>query len=319
MARDARAPPPPHTHALRARMPPLLITLFMLSVLPPHVDSAIGALSSIDNLWQETAPAHSSTVPALHPRVQLVGRWRRNPTLGSADHDHPGTEIRLRVSSGTTGVSLNLKQQHNCTGRYGSSYQPNYYVVLVDGVVQPGFANATFSTAFVSNVSTTTVSIARGLNSAMAHDIRVFKSSEAQWASDVPTPNFVTLLSIELHGTAAQLLEPAPLPQRQIEFLGDIITAGYCNILWVADIDRHHTNRSNLESFWLSWPTRICESLGASCNTAAWSGYALIKSKFCGKPVTMPEIYNRTLATVAVADWRSTTIRGSHLDELGMF
>ena len=54
--------------------------------------------------------------------------------------------------------------------------------------------------------------------------------------------------------------------------------AGYCNLLWAPDIDRHKTNRSNIESFWLSWPTRTCEALGAECHTAAWSGFALTHS-----------------------------------------
>ena len=79
--------------------------------------------------------------------------------------------------------------------------------------------------------------------------------------------------------------------------------AGYCNLLWTPDIDRHKTNRSNIESFWLSWPTRTCEALGAECHTAAWSGFALTHSHFCDKPVTMPEIWERTLASDDNADW----------------
>lgn len=38
--------------------------------------------------------------------------------------------------------------------------------------------------------------------------------------------------------------------------------------------------------------------LQASCHTAAWSGFALTRSHYCNKPVTMPEIWQRTLATV---------------------
>ena len=245
----------------------------------------------------------STSYAPLGPNVQLVGRWRLNKQEGTADHDMPGVEVRLRVSKGTTAVALSLTQQHNFTGKYGS-YQPNYYVVLVDGVVQPGFANATFSTAFVSNVSATVIAVATGLDASAPHDIRIFKSSEAQWAADVPSPNFVTLHAVHVTGSpSAGLLPPPPLPKRRIEFIGDSITAGYCNILWVKDIHRHKTNRSNVESFFLSWPTRICESLGADCHTAAWSGYALIKSKFCNKPVTMMDVFNRTLASVAQADW----------------
>lgn len=197
-------------------------------------------------------------------------------------------------------VAINLRQQRPATG-----FQPNYFVVIVDGMIVPGFANATFSTATVTNVTGgTSITLATSLDPTTSHSIRVFKSSEAEWAWDVPEPNYVTLCSVTLVGLGSpSLLPPAPLPSRKLEFIGDSITAGYCNILWVPDIDRHHTNRSNLESFWLSWPTRLCEAANAVCHTAAWSGFALMKSKYCGKPVTMPEVFRRTLASVNSSDW----------------
>jgi hypothetical protein len=80
-----------------------------------------------------------------------------------------------------------------------------------------------------------------------------------------------------------------------------------CLLQTVPDIHRHKTNRSNLESFFLSWPTRTCELLGAECHTAAWSGFALTHSHFCNKPVTMPQIWKRTLATASTSDWNFST------------
>ena len=46
---------------------------------------------------------------------------------------------------------------------------------------------------------------------------------------------------------------PAWRPDRRLEFIGDSLMAGYCNLLWSPDIHRHKTNRSNIESFWLAW------------------------------------------------------------------
>lgn len=116
-------------------------------------------------------------VPASSDLVQLVGRWRvnsewqhRNDGMSDArdgaaiastnvswrDCDHPGTEVRVRVT-GATQVAVDMTQQRPASTKY-SSFQPNYFVVVVDGVIQPGFANATFSTANISNVTATRAS-----------------------------------------------------------------------------------------------------------------------------------------------------------------
>ena len=91
------------------------------------------------------------------------------------------------------------------------------------------------------------------------HDVRIFKSSEAQWAAPVPSPNYITLDAVVLTGAGAAVLPQPPPgpPPRRLEFIGDSITAGYCNLLWVPDINRHKTNRSNIESFWLAWPVKL--------------------------------------------------------------
>ena len=219
----------------------------------------------------------------------------------------------MRIHKATR-VSIDLRQEHPPqTPQHGHEYggfQAQYFVVLVDGVVaqlNSTFANATFGTGLCSNVTDTRYVIADNLDPTTPHDIRVFKSSEAQWAVSVPEPNFLTLRAIWLAstkaGSAPAILDPPPLPRRKIEFIGDSMMAGYCNILWVPDIDRHKTNRSNIESFWLSWPTRVCESVQAQCHTAAWSGFALMRSRYCNKPVTMPEIWRRTIASANKSDW----------------
>ena len=147
----------------------------------------------------------------------------------------------------------------------------------MDGVVVPGFANATFSTAQFENNTRSNITAVGGLDPGRAHSIRVFKSTECQFAASSPSPNFLTLFAVRLVGASSSRLraQPAMLHQptnptaRKLEFIGDSMMAGYCNLLWAPDINRHKTNRSNLESFWLSWPTRTCETLGAECHTAA--------------------------------------------------
>ena len=272
---------------------------------------------------QKTCKARAQTI-LQHGQVEEVrilpsDKWlqfsgRVRPDGQAVSFDHPGVELRLRVA-GASSVSVELLQQRAPPVKVGhntyASFQPHYFVVVVNGSVVPGFANATFSTAECQNTTATTITAVAGLDASASHDVRIFHSSEAQWAASVPAPNWLTLTAVVLAGgrdasgsNGPGLLELPPWrPTRRLEFVGDSITAGYCNLLWVPDIDRHKTNRSNIESFWLSWPTRTCEALGAECHTAAWSGFALTHSHFCDKPVTMPEIWERTLASDDKADW----------------
>lgn len=72
------------------------------------------------------------------------------------------------------------------------------------------------------------VVLASGLDSSQTHEVRLFKSSEAQWAEDEAEPNYVTVRAIIATGpTAPSLLPPTQLPNRRLEFVGDSITAGY--------------------------------------------------------------------------------------------
>ncbi len=68
--------------------------------------------------------------------------------------------------------------------RPAAGFQPNYFVVLVDGVVQPPAApavsNATFDTGASANWTATLYPVAKGLDPTKAYDIRIFKSTEAQ-------------------------------------------------------------------------------------------------------------------------------------------
>jgi hypothetical protein len=75
--------------------------------------------------------------------------------------------------------------------------------VAVNGSVVPGFANATFGTNECQNVTATSITAAGGLDAAVVYDLRIFKSSEAQWAATVPEPNWLTLVAVVLDGAAA--------------------------------------------------------------------------------------------------------------------
>jgi lysophospholipase L1-like esterase len=124
------------------------------------------------------------------------------------------------------------------------------------------------------------------------HDVRVLKATEADWNAGSPLPNYLTFSGIEAAGGAAALPQP-PLPARRLEFLGDSITAGFCNTDCVWG-DRLADNK---EAFGASWDAQLGALLDAQIHTAAWSGLGMVHN-CCGGNTTMPSIFGRTLATV---------------------
>eukprot|EP00602_Paraphysomonas_sp_CaronLab_P004425 CAMPEP_0185034088 /NCGR_PEP_ID=MMETSP1103-20130426/23639_1 /TAXON_ID=36769 /ORGANISM="Paraphysomonas bandaiensis, Strain Caron Lab Isolate" /LENGTH=254 /DNA_ID=CAMNT_0027570601 /DNA_START=554 /DNA_END=1318 /DNA_ORIENTATION=+ len=123
------------------------------------------------------------------------------------------------------------------------------------------------------------------------------KVTEADWNNPNPTPNY-----IDFHGFIIDSGDIIPLPDppiRRVEFVGDSITAGYCNMCKGAD---EGAEGYTLESFGASWPTLVCDAFQADCHTAAWSGLGMVRN-CCGGDVFMPEIYTRALASVSGSVW----------------
>jgi len=111
-------------------------------------------------------------------------------------------------------------------------------------------------------------------------------------------PNYVSFAGFKVHG-AGHAVVPPPLPERKIEFLGDSITAGFCNECSYtppASVANDHG-----ESFAASWDLRMGAILGAQVHTVAWSGLGMVRN-CCGGNTTMPAIFDRTLATVNTAN-----------------
>merc|ERR1719469_973958 len=136
--------------------------------------------------------------------------------------------------------------------------------------------------------------------SSAAHEIRIMKTTEPERNDREPSPNWGTFHGLSLD--SGSVTSPSkPRRQRRIEFIGDSITAGYCNLCkgpgpFDALASPDVAGGEAQESFALSWPTVICEKLGADCSTLAWSGLGLIKN-CCGGNTFMPEIWTRTLST----------------------
>jgi len=253
------------------------------------------------------------TIQPTDPALQYIGRMETTPT-GNLRFDMPGCEIRGRVSlAAPSHISASLSQRHlpppaNPGGNSkNSGFQPNHFVVWVDGVRQGlGGHNATFVT---DSSQEDAVPVSFNLTTAGAavppgqHDIRILKATEADWNGGDPIPNYVTFHGLTITTTTMPLerpraVPPPPLPARKIEFLGDSITAGFCNEC------RSKEHDSNEEAYGATWDFQIGQLLNAQVHTAAWSGLGMVHN-CCGGNTTMPSIFSRTLATVNVDNtWR---------------
>ena len=193
---------------------------------------------------------------------------------GSLAFDMPGCELRLRLElSVRSDVSILLGQQNAGTPQ-------NAFVVWINGERQGteyGVAQgASFTTKNAPDEAVYAYRLLRsgssnsetppetaGVFQAGTHDIRVFKTTEANWNGQAPGRNFVTFSGFLVQpieeGAAAVTVAGAALHARKIEFLGDSITAGYCNECQASSGKRRSValrcvshGLVNLGSFWYS-------------------------------------------------------------------
>lgn len=247
-------------------------------------------------------------VPPSDPAFRFVGRFDLSSTEPKFDHN--GAEIQFRTQGATqitAKISQRLTEHYLGVEMFSSNpggSQAHDFLVYLDGepLTTPISGSActycTFDTTGIANETVTEYILATGLSQG-AHEIRIMKTTEPEWNDREPSPNWLTFhgLSLDAGSVAASSI---PQKKRRIEFIGDSITAGYCNLCKgpgpFDSLDESITGGEAQETFALSWPTVICEQLGAECSTLAWSGLGLIKN-CCGGETYMPEIWTRTLAT----------------------
>lgn len=119
-----------------------------------------------------------------------------------------------------------------------------------------------------------------------------------------------------------RLLRLPPLPTRRMEFIGDSIMAGFCNLcvdpieifpptfpytggkvpLHSPMLKRGDYGMNpwgyKQESFVRSWPSLTCTALQSTCHATAWSGFGMIRHCCHGK-IHIPDIFPSTLGTDA--------------------
>jgi hypothetical protein len=202
----------------------------------------------------------------------------------------------------TTRVVALLSQEAANQDNTSSLRFPNFFEVFVDGIWQPSLDDPahSFSTS-ESDVwlerKVVPIVLAENLSPVEVHNIVVFKSTEAQYCAMYIGPNFMTLHGVELEGPSlpkAFATSEVRTASRRLEFIGDSITVGYCNLCKDSPSDTDAASESHA----LSWPKVLSESVDAEFHTIAWSGYGLVNNCCGGDNTVMPQIFTRTLASV---------------------
>jgi len=259
------------------------------------------------------------TVPSTSEVLRYVGRFDHQ--LEGSRFDRNGCEIQFDVQ-GASQVKVHISQR--LTAPYPSPWSPvgsmpNHFLVYVDNqpltTPIPGSACSycTFDTFNITNETVTEYVVATGLSFGV-HHVRIMKTSEPEWNTREPSPNWITL-----HGVSVDTgrIEPPRKPRRKLrlEFIGDSITAGYCNL---CDGPGPITTTQSIfqQDFALGWPNQICEALGAECSTIGYSGMGLIRN-CCGGDTFMPEVWERTVATDSSTQWDFSWVPDALVVNLG--
>jgi hypothetical protein len=183
------------------------------------------------------------------PHVNFDGRYIQD-AQGNIQFDAPGFKIRLGVI-GTSKVSIKLTANGND--------QPNVFWVYINGKL----SDYTIDTKNAPVNEMVEYALCTGLTPTQFNFITVVKVTEADYNNIVPTTNYVTFSGFDVDsGKAISLPAKMINYSRKIEFVGDSITAGYCNMCKL--IANTGGGAYAQESFAKSWPHLVAETLQAS-------------------------------------------------------
>jgi hypothetical protein len=148
------------------------------------------------------------------------------------------------------------------------------------------------------------------LSPTLRYAVQLFHITEANWNEFYPNPNWVEAVGFLFTSAPPNDVLVAPpraalrtAAPRTVEFIGDSITAGFCNMCKAPPFP--NATGYQIENFQLSWAHRTCAALGADCHIEAWSGYGMYEN-CCGGVTTMPDVFQRALGSDASSTWDLT-------------
>ena len=199
--------------------------------------------------------------PTIVPGPRYVGRH---------DASDPGA---VRLSWSGSGLILRFR---GTGARVSMNGAGRFFTVIVDGSVQPTLA--------VSGASGT-YSLAADLPDG-EHTVELYRRTEGSFGPTV-------VHGLEVDGE----LLAVPEPTRQLEVVGDSISAGY----GVDGPDRFCDFSAETENHFLTYGAVAARALGAELSTVAWSGKGAVHNYGDDRNEPMPELYGRVIATDAAS------------------
>ncbi len=209
---------------------------------------------------QPTLPIEGNVVKASHPLIQYIGRVSLNDI---ARFNYPGTTIQASFE----GTSLKMI----CRPMTG------YFMAQIDGCepFKVGF------NAPRDSVVTLATALPQG-----KHHIKLMYVMEGLFRNP------------EFHGfvldKGSQLVPPAALPERKIEFIGNSITCGY----GVESMEMSAPFEDETENHWLTYANIVSDSLLAQHTSISRSGIGVYRNydgPKTGSVENMPWQYEYTL------------------------
>lgn len=308
----------------------MLLWRWMFYFRRPHTPMIEGNLVIVttDRHMEMTKPWHSMWVFAgiaalltavVVCDVAVTGRHLIVPDPFHANQsavvfDFNGVAVIVSVDGGEAVVNSSVALTVSCyfnasSGLWSNvSHQPQRFAAFLNGVrLSPG---ASIDTNGVTCNEVHHFTLVFPAPVEPPFELSLVKITEPNFnAGDANHSNYVMFHEAEfstLHGhrqrtryTSAKesLASPGAL---RIEFIGDSITAGYCNLC--QEYPANGTNTYAWEDFSRGWPTRVCSNLDAVCHYEAWSGRGLMRNCNDAFPTTMPQIAQRAIATVQASD-----------------
>ena len=217
-----------------------------------------------------TLPIHGNVAKADNPGISYIGRIDFSNRLKPA-FNFPGTEIRANFE----GTSLKMIARP----------MSGYFMVQIDSC-------EAFKVSF-NNPSDSIVTLATALTDG-EHSVRVAYAMEGLETH----PEFWGFVLDD----DCDILKPAPLPERRIEFIGNSITCGY----GVESTDKTAPFEYATENHFYSYATRVSDALGAIHTSISRSGIGVYRNyggPRTGDKVCMPQEFRNTLFADSTKKW----------------
>lgn len=225
-----------------------------------------------------------NTITGSSPLVAWSGRTIASSN-GSVTFDWVGVSARVAVTNNFSQVIVRISDF--CVAG-------NKFVVRLSGEGVASLDVAEFYTRVGAHDYVLFAAAGRANFWGAVAEVTLIKAVEARFTQCYPENN--QGLALDSFSTDGAFMPPSPR-SRHMEVIGDSITAG--DLVFCQDSMGAHFSTNNTlwsDSHAVSFGSRLCTALGASCSTIAWGGMGLLANDNTSPFPMMPDVYGSALA-----------------------